>query len=50
VIVAGYAALMAIPALIAVCASRESRGQDISAQPAERDDATMHPAARTLDA
>jgi hypothetical protein len=33
-----------------VCASRESRGQDMSAQPEERDEAMMHPAARTLDA
>jgi MFS family permease len=31
--VAGYAILMAIPALTAVCASRESRGQDIAAEP-----------------
>lgn len=47
-VVAGYAMLMAIPALIAVWVSRESRGKDIAAEPQpEWEDSAVPLSART---
>lgn len=45
--VAGYAIVMAIPALIAVANSRESRGQDFAFSPTSDEKTVVRPTAGT---